>query len=132
MKSLANFFTGMAKTFASLSGREKTIVIDEHSFSIDWRKTTDTDNYSWDGNLYEKGNIFIKDKANPIKISPSEADNQDIELKSSKEYKTAMRMNLLQQAFDTRGSGLDLMEKLLIANIGVLIVGFGVLVVVLG
>ncbi len=133
MKLLANLFLSLAKGFASLSGRELSAIIGRTDFRVEFRKATDTDNYSWE-QFYDSGNIFFEGFANPVKIDPpklNESLNED-NFSPSEKYRMGMQMNLLSQAFDTHGKGLDLMEKLLIANIGAVLLIGAILVVLLG
>lgn len=142
MRILANLFLGIAKAFASLSGRQISIIIDEHDFRIAWRKAKSTDNYAWK-KLYKNGNIFFDGFANPIKILPPNSDSTEKQASShilvdkadfipSQKYATAMKHDLMRQAFDTRSSGLSMIEKLLIANIGAILLIGAILVVLLG
>ncbi len=115
--------------------REKCVVIDEHDFTIEYRDTNGTEDYDFDSSHYESGNLYFKGYANPVRIPKPEDEHsvkqEDIDLIPSKKYRTVMDMTLLEQALDTGGAGFSMVEKLLMVNIGVLVMGIGILVVAL-
>lgn len=114
-KSWGEKLMNAAKIIGGFDGSKLSVIIDDNDFQVKFRKASETDSHSHD-ELYKDGCIFYKGYANPVKIKPSE-DAKEYDLIASKKYQMAMRMNVLEQAFDTQSEGLDLMHKLMIGNI---------------
>ena len=96
---LSNWLLELAKSAAKKSGREPAIIVDEHSIEIKFRNP-ESDNYAWDNDLYNWGNIFFKDKANPIKLHADKDLKDGYNLISSKKYQQFMKFDAISQALN--------------------------------
>lgn len=125
---LGNIILNISKGIASFDNSELAIILKEHDFDVTFRKAEDTESHSYD-DFYASGSLYLNKYANPIKIVPSDIEDSDknYDLITSSKYKAAMSMNVIRDAFDTGGTGLDMVEKLLIANIAA-IVGVGIII----
>ena len=116
MTRLENFMLGIAKTVAQLKGSELSYRINNHSINTSFVTPETTDTRVWE-DFYDKGNIYIGEYANPVKISPSDINDENYDIITTEKYKTYMRQRAIQEAFNTEGTGLEMTDKLIIANI---------------
>lgn len=130
-ETVAKYSTGMANRLQSLNDRlhfqmgyEKKIVIGEHKIHTLYKPKGHTGKYSGKSGFYGNGEIYLKGNANPIKISPSEAeDKHDIKLVASDKYRNAVKNKIISQALNTPTDEYDLAEKLLMALVGLVALG---------
>lgn len=116
---IASFALQSARLFGRALGTELAIELSDHS--IDTKMIVPgRDNQAWDANLYKRGNVFLKNYANPIKpvlhtnedledpdtaeikegsteTDSSQPDNTEAKLIASKRYQKYMRQDLISQ-----------------------------------
>lgn len=116
--SIANRLERVNEKLHSKFGYERKIVIGEHKLHVVYKKKGHTGKYSGKSNYYANGELYLKGYANPIKIKPSEAEDKEIDLVSSQEYRNAVKNRIVQQALNTPDDSYDLAEKLLMGLLG--------------
>lgn len=63
---LATFAMGSARKFGRALGCELVVEVSDHSIKTTM-EVPDTSKRAWDGNLFRRGQLFVKGYANPIK-----------------------------------------------------------------
>lgn len=116
MSLVANFFRGIAESWANMRGCERRIIFDENNFRVDYVKPKSTDSRYW-GDHYPWGNIYYKDYANPIKVQESDLDPEKLEVITTEKWKTFMEQDVIRDAFKTSTDALDMSAKLQIATV---------------
>lgn len=122
--AMANKIEALDERLHFQMGYERKIVIGEHKVYTKFKKRGHTGKYSGNSDFYANGEIYFKGKANPIEISPTEAEeNHDINLVASDKYRNAVRNKIVSQALNTPTDEYDLAEKLLMALVGLVVLG---------
>jgi len=75
-ETIANWFVRRAVGIAEALGTERVIEVSEHSIGISF-EVPGKENRAWDGRLYESGQLYHSDYANPIK--PKVESNADLD-----------------------------------------------------
>lgn len=101
---LANFVRGIARIF----GYELKIVLTEHKIKTKF-DNPEREGNCWDSTHWTRGNIFLKDIANPIKPKKSEVEDGDWDIITSERYQTFMEQSLIDDMLQaSKSDGLSL------------------------
>lgn len=130
-ETIAKYSPAMANRLQSVNDRihfsmgyERKIVLGENKIYVRYKKKGHTGKYSGKSGFYANGEIYLKDNANPIKISPAEAEEKyNINLVASNKYRNAVKNKIISQALNTPTDEYELAEKLLMALVGLVVLG---------
>ena len=103
---------------AEKRSKEPAVIIGENRLYINYVNPDKMDNYVWDDDMYENGNLFLKGKANAIKVDKESTQKNSVELIASKRYKQFMQSNAIAQAFNP--DNMDTRRKYLLLGLGIL------------
>lgn len=132
-QKIAKYSAGMANKLLIASenisqrfGYERKIVIGKHKVYVRYKNQGHTGKYSGNSDFYANGEIYIKGCANPIRIDPEEwKENENVDLVSSQKYRQAIKNRIVSQALNTPSNEYTLAEKLLMALVGIAVMGLG-------
>lgn len=114
---LDKIFTAMLNLIRSIMrafNLETEIVLTEHKIKTKAVKPERSEK-AWDDSHWVHGNIFIKDYANPVKISKEKIEENDYHLIASERYKTFMEQDLIDDMLQaSKDSGLTLLQALIV------------------
>lgn len=118
MSIMANLGLALIDKYAAKRGRNLKVTIDDKQITWKYVKPKSTDKYVWEDH-YINGGLYWKGYAEPLFF---EGDTPDkLELRRTSYLDTVVNQHELKQAVNTAGDGLDMMEKLMLANIGAIV-----------
>lgn len=118
-EAIAQWFVRRGVGMAEALGCERVVEVSEHSINLSWEVPGRSDR-AWDGRMFESGQLYIKDYANPVKpvvdsnadlddpdtayIKVSEVENENVEpyLITSDRYQKYMQQDLIDSLLTPR------------------------------
>jgi hypothetical protein len=113
---------------ARLFGYELKIVLTEHKIKTKFDKPSREGN-CWDDSHWIRGNIFIKDIANPINIKKSDVEDEDVEIITSERYKRFMEQSLVDDMLQASKTGKMTVKNAVVILGSLIVLGIGVIYV---
>lgn len=117
---IANGLMGFGRRLGRKAGAELAVDVDEHSIDIGMEYPNKTDR-AWDPEMFAYGNLFVSDKANPIKpvvnrnddleepdtvdteqSDVTDDDETEVRLISSGRYQEYMRQKLVEELLNPK------------------------------
>lgn len=115
MSRIAAGLRNLADKIAKARGREPIYLIGNYEIDVKYVKPKTTDSRVWE-NLYRFGNIYLKNKANPLDISQKEKDGEiEGELIASERFKTIMETKVVNEALNTKSTQTETLVKYALA-----------------
>jgi hypothetical protein len=125
--TVVNALRGTARIF----NLELRIVLTEHKIKTEFVKPKNSD-VAWDSEHWVYGNIFVEGIANPVKITKSKLEEEDVEIITSDRYKTFMEQSLIEDMLQaSKSSGLSL-KQVAIALGALNILAVGIVFIITG
>lgn len=121
---MANWTDSLGEVFAKFGSLKRKVTLTPHKIKHRYVIPEDLDGeLAWDDEMYVNGNIFFKNRANPVKL---ESISDSCEWISSERYKDYMKNKLVRSLIKTtEDEGVDITTVLKIA-LGVIIANFGI------
>ena len=128
MKSrIADWMLDKSRQVANEADKEIAIEVGQHDIQLEFVEPESNNERHWD-DLFERGNIYVRGFANPIKPDPEDADN----MISTKRWKHFLDQDAYSDAFDTEtDDGPDFMAMMLIGIMALQVGIFGYLYMVM-
>lgn len=112
---VAKWLLAKARGIANEADHELIVDIGKHDFELDFVEPDSNEERHWD-DLYQRGNIYLKNHANPIKPDPDDADS----IITTDRWKQFLDQNAYADAFDTiEDTGPDMTDIILLAVLAV-------------
>ncbi len=118
----ANGIDNFGKIIAKFGSLKRKVTLTPHKIKHEYVDPEDLEGeLAWDDEMYVNGNIFPKNKSNPVKL-----DTGSCEWISSKRYKDYMKNKLVRSLIKTtEEGGVDITTAIKIV-LGVLVANFGI------
>lgn len=129
MSVIANTLIGIAKSWADARGAAECVEIGENGFTYRIVKPAKDDEHDWSEQVYDNGNIYWAEHADPKIIECEETDQLDANNPetanaiSTGRYETWMKQDLVQRMFSGEKTDIDLETYLLGAILVVMLMG---------